>query len=139
VIGPPSVTPAPSLRWLEPNSSVDSDQFVNKVTPASSVPVAPLGLIVRSDILSLGGIVKANGATQFFAIDVSDNMPISIRFIDNSDVTSIPDSGCTLGFLFLSLVGLIGARRLHSLQELAEGVSTGKRRFCGCALWLSDF
>jgi hypothetical protein len=112
VIGPPRVTPAPSLQWLEPDSSSDNgDQFVNVVTPASSFPVNPLGLIVRSDILSLGGIVNANGASRFFAVDVSDNVPISIRFIDNSDVPSVPDTSCTLDLLFLSL-GLICAVRL---------------------------
>ena len=55
-------------------------------------------------------------STQFRSVSVSGGTMflIGITFNDHSEV---PETGSTWGLLFLSLIGLLGATRLRSLQS----------------------
>jgi hypothetical protein len=107
-VTPPTGVSIPGLLWFEPGTT----SFINFAGRTF------LGnqLHVVSDTIGFGSI-EPNGFTYVgVSIDTSDGVPIDVTFNDKGDVAAVPDRGSTFGLLFLSLIGLLGATRLRSLQ-----------------------
>ena len=74
-------------------------------------------LTLHSDF-SAPDFTGAKDGTTFHNIGFanSDGAPVSLTLFDNAGAAEAPETGSTLGLLFLSLVALLGATRLRSLR-----------------------
>ena len=93
-------------QWFEPENSslvnvaqeIATDTYLvnSDGTPSSNLPIVP------------------NGTSTSFGTDPNDNVAIQATFNDNAAKNEhVPDTGSTLGLLFLGLTGLLGATRLR--------------------------
>lgn len=101
--------PFPGASWAEPENPTLNFTALhgwNQVTSLSSTQLS-----VVSDAALLGEPL-ANGFQILLSNDV--NLATYYRFTDNSDA-AVPDTGCTLALLALSLIALLGATRCHWL------------------------
>jgi hypothetical protein len=92
-------------QWVEPENSGD----VNIVQGSRFSFVT-----VNSDV---GGTGVANSTTIDFGTYSADGAAIQATFNDKSDVASAPDTGCTLGLLFLALTALVGVNSFRYLRS----------------------
>ena len=106
-------------QWVEP----DNSSLWNAVTSATSGPGMPTTFDFRSDIPPfIGFTARPDGSTvQDFGFDASDQASVSITFTDNAATAehpAVPDTGSSLGLLFLSVIGLFGLNRLRQVQSV---------------------
>jgi hypothetical protein len=96
-----------SVAWQEPenpNTGFSNIFFANGAY-----------FIVVSDQF-IAGVGLPNGTTaDNVGFDTVNGLPINVTFFDNGDVP-IPDTGSTVGLLFLSSVALLEATRLRSFR-----------------------
>src|SRR5258708_7375959 len=94
------------FAWVEPENS----GLINAITLGGGD-----AFTLFSDTPFSSG---AKDGTTFHNIGFanSDGAPVSLTLFDNAATAEAPETGSTLGLLFLSLVALLGATRLRSLQ-----------------------
>ena len=98
------------VNWTEPENS----SLGNEVTFFTR-PTNELGVL--SDFALAGVITTGNGTTlNNVGNDSANGGSISATFNDNGDVATVPETGSTLGLLSLSVIALLGATRLRSLN-----------------------
>jgi hypothetical protein len=109
---PPAFFAVFDINWAEPENPI----FFNVVT---SLSIGISTLIVASDTFTPGVTGIPNGTTvENVGFDVNNGLPINLTFFDNAATAEgvVPDTGSTVGLLFLSLAGLFGAARVRSLR-----------------------
>jgi hypothetical protein len=99
-----------NVDWIEP----DISSLANAV---SFFPEVSSVLGVSSDAaISPSFSPTPNGSTVNNVGFDSRGGSISATFHDNGDTRAVPETGSTLGLLFLALIGVLGANRLRSLR-----------------------
>jgi hypothetical protein len=95
--------------WTEPENSGLSNTF--------GIGFAPI-VIVGSEVSpsNFPGVVPVADGMPVQIGTNSNGVPIIATFHDNAAAVEAPDTGSTLGLLFLALMGLFGASRLRSLR-----------------------
>jgi hypothetical protein len=94
----------PLVHWQEPGEPV----AFNSIFVPSPV------LQIMSDLTLPGLTGLPNGATDsthFFLNTPGGTLPLNVKFIDNGDVSTVPDTATTLPLLSLALAGLGFAKR----------------------------
>ena len=97
------------LPWVEPDGSPSLGNFVsgtgtNQLFVLSDVPV---------------GDDTPDGTTQTQFVFISGiQTDINITFHDHGDGPTVPDTGATLGLLFLAMIAVAGARYVPALMAL---------------------
>jgi hypothetical protein len=98
------------VNWVEPENFGLVNNVISNLQRLSD-------LFITSDTTAPGGPVLVNGTTFDNVGFGSDFQPINLTFFDNAATAegAVPDTGSTVGLLFLSLAGLLGATRVRSL------------------------
>ena len=104
-----------------PPTLIFSAQFIEWDEPESTlvnvVGLSPGSASVFSDT---GDTILMPFPDEFtvtnIGTDIRDQRSISATFDDEGDIATVPETGSTFGLLFLSLIALLGASRLRTLQ-----------------------
>jgi hypothetical protein len=100
-----------AVLWLEPEDS--SQVNVGFFHPSSNV-----AFFFSEHPINTNPTPVPNGTTVTgIGTDTSNGESISARFNDNGDVARAPDTGSTVGLLFLALIALLVAGRLCQVQR----------------------
>jgi hypothetical protein len=95
------------LSWNEPGSTT----VINNVTPVSS----STKMLVMSDV-SESAFTHAPDDTTLFAHTFVNDYHITFDDDGDAPIRSVPDTGSTLGLLFLSLMALFGINRFRACR-----------------------
>jgi hypothetical protein len=100
-----------TLLWDEPELNGLVNIFADSIVDHQAFAL--------SDRSNPGGTAFPDDAPQAVGTDTSDNGSIFVKFHDLGDASAgsgVPDTGFTVGLLFLSLVALFGISRLRSIR-----------------------
>jgi hypothetical protein len=106
------------VAWAEPeNSALDPNGLWNQVTVINNASGNQMFIVSDTSLLA-GSLVASNNT--FVPVGQTNDISMKERtviatFTDHSD--GVPDNGSTFGLLVLSLIGVVGAIRLRSLQS----------------------
>jgi hypothetical protein len=96
--------------WFEPENPLLLNKAFRGNSPANELNV------FSDNSLFPEAIPVNDGVAVLIGTDSSDNIPIDAVFHDLAASAEVPDTGPTLGLLFLSLIALFGPSRLRRLR-----------------------
>lgn len=98
-----------AFNWVEP----ENPNLVNTVTFGSTSHPTQ----VSSDTSAITGLfVGDEGSIAPVGTDTSNNAGIVATFDDDGEPATVPETGSTLGLLFVALVALVSATRFRSFR-----------------------
>jgi len=103
-----SVINSVAVDWAEPENS--SEVNLVNFTALGSV------LAIISESLNRPSTVPNGTTVTGVGTDSSNGGSISATFFDKGDAARVPETGSTLGLLFVSLIALLGTTRLRHVQ-----------------------
>ena len=96
--------------WAEPEDS-------SEVNAGFFHPSSNVAFIFSEYAVGTNPTVPNGTTVTDLGRDTSNGGSIAVTFFDNGDVAAVPETGSTLGLVFLSLIPLFGLNRLRQVRS----------------------